>query len=91
MTTPTTEQLWKQWLDRLLMLDAFLVIAGALWFVVAILAGSQGVQTPMRLLEQLWEPLFTPAIGLLIAAALFNGVWAWWQRIRPVRDQDTES
>ena len=91
MSTPSAEQRWKQWLDRLLMLDAFLVIAGALWFVAAILAGSQGVQTPMRLLQQLWEPLFTPAIGLLIAAALVNGVWAWWQRIRPGEDQDIES
>ena len=34
----------------------------------------------MRQFMRLWEPLFTPAIGLLMAAALINGCWSWWQR-----------
>ncbi len=91
MTTPSSDPLWKQWLDRLLIIDVFLVIAGALWFVTAILAASQGVEKPIGLFQQLWMPLFLPAISLLITAALINGVWAWWLRIRPGIDRDTET
>jgi uncharacterized iron-regulated membrane protein len=34
----------------------------------------------MQQFQRLWDPLFTPAIGLLMAAALINGLWSWWQR-----------
>ena len=80
MTPPLQEPLWKRWLDRVLVLDVFLVLGGAGWFAVAILGSSQGIEAPMREFQRLWEPLFTPAIGLLIASALINGCWSWWQR-----------
>jgi len=66
--------------DRLLVLDVFLVLAGAVWFAVAVLLHSQGVEGPLQLFQQLWEPLFTPAIGLLMGAAVLSGVLGWWQR-----------
>lgn len=71
---------WKLWLDRLLVLDVFVVLLGAGWFAAAVVANSQGMEAPMRLFQQLWDPLFTPAIGLLIAAALLSGIASWWQR-----------
>ena len=67
-------------LDRLLVLDVFLVIGGALWFGAAVLLHSRGVDAPLQLFQRLWEPLFTPAIGLLMAAALFSGALGWWRR-----------
>ena len=80
MSTPNTEPIWKRWLDRVLVLNVFLVIAGAGWFTVAVIASSQGLEAPMRLFMRLWEPLFTPAIGLLMGAAVLSGCWSWWQR-----------
>tara|TARA_Y100000589_G_scaffold229764_1_gene217170 strand:- start:2096 stop:2371 length:276 start_codon:yes stop_codon:yes gene_type:complete len=80
MSIPNTEPIWKRWLDRVLVLNVFLVIAGAGWFAVAVIASSQGLEAPMRLFMRLWEPLFTPAIGLLMGAALLSGCWSWWQR-----------
>ena len=71
---------WKRWLDRLLVLDVFLVLGGAVWFAVAVIADGQGFTAPMQQFQRLWDPLFTPAIGLLMAAALINGLWSWWQR-----------
>jgi hypothetical protein len=70
-------------LDQLLVLNVFLVICGALWFGVAVLCHSQGIEAPLTLFQRFWEPLFTPAIGLLMAAALISGVMGWWQRRGP--------
>ncbi|MFM8936347.1 MAG: hypothetical protein ACKOE9_05140 [Vulcanococcus sp.] len=70
----------KGWIDTLLVIDVFVVIAGALWFGVAVLCHSRKIEAPLNLFQALWEPLFTPAIGLLMAAALLSGVLSWWQR-----------
>jgi len=67
-------------LDRLLVADFFVVLAGALWFGLAVLLHSQGVEAPLQVFQGLWQPLFTPAIGLLMAAALLSGALGWWQR-----------
>ena len=70
----------KSWLDRLLVADVFVVIAGAFWFLAAVLCEGRGIHQPLAVFQQLWEPLFTPAIGLLMAAAVISGVLGWWQR-----------
>ncbi|MDP7995456.1 MAG: hypothetical protein RAK21_10855 [Synechococcus sp. SP2 MAG] len=80
MTSKNIEPQWKLWLDRLLVIDVFLVLGGAVWFAVAVIADGQGFTAPMQQFQRLWDPLFTPAIGLLMAAALINGLWSWWQR-----------
>ena len=80
MTSKNIEPSWKRWLDRLLVTDVFLVLGGAVWFAVAVIADGQGFTAPMQQFQRLWDPLFTPAIGLLMAAALINGLWRWWQR-----------
>ena len=79
MTAPA-EPSWKRWLDRLLMLNVLVVFLGAGFFAVAVLSQSQGKDAPMDLFQQLWQPLFTPAISLLIMAALTSGILSWWQR-----------
>ena len=74
----------KSWIDLLLVADVFVVIAGAIWFGVAVICHSRGVEAPLDLFQKLWEPLFTPAIGLLMGAAILSGVlgWAlnWWRK-----------
>ena len=89
MPSTPDQPTWKLWLDRLLVLDVFLVLAGAGWFGIAIVASSQGVEAPLHLFQQLWDPLFTPAIGLLIASALVSGIASWWQRRGPQADRDS--
>lgn len=78
--TAGTEPTWKRWLDRLLMLNVLVVILGAGFFVAAVVAQSQGQSGPMDLFQRLWQPLFTPAISLLIMAAVLSGIVSWWQR-----------
>ena len=76
---PLAERL-KGWLDGLLVADVFLVIGAALWFGLAVLLHSRGVEAPLQLFERLWQPLFLPAISLLMAAAIVSGVLGWWRR-----------
>ena len=75
-----SEPTWKRWLDRLLMLNVLVVILGAGFFGVAVAAQTQGRNGLMGLFQTLWQPLFTPAISLLIMAALLSGLLSWWQR-----------
>ena len=85
--TPPLGQRLKGAIDTLLVIDVFVVMAGALWFAVAVLCHSRGLEAPLNLFQRLWEPLFTPAIGLLMGAAILSGVlgWClrWWQRRAP--------
>jgi Mn2+/Fe2+ NRAMP family transporter len=78
--SPSFLQQLKGSMDTLLVVDVFVVIAGAIWFAVAVTLHSQHIEAPLELFQRLWEPLFTPAIGLLMAAALLSGVLGWWQR-----------
>jgi len=78
--SPSPLERMKGALDLVLVADVFLVIAGAVWFVVAVVMHSQKVDQPLELFQRLWDPLFTPAIGLLMAAALISGGLGWWQR-----------
>ena len=86
-STPSWGQRLKGWIDTLLVADVFVVIAGALWFGVAVVCHSRGVEAPLNLFQKLWEPLFTPAIGLLMGAAILSGVLGWalnlWRRRGP--------
>ncbi|KEF40897.1 MAG: hypothetical protein ER33_14410 [Cyanobium sp. CACIAM 14] len=66
--------------DVVLVADVFLVLAGAAFFAVAVVLHGQQLDAPLQLFQRLWQPLFTPAIGLLMAAALLSGGLGWWQR-----------
>ena len=80
-------QTFKTWMDRILMVNVFLVMAGALWFAVAVGFHSQGLEQPLGCFQGLWQPLFMPAIGLLMAAALLNGGLQWVLRFKTKREQ----
>ncbi|CAK6689773.1 MULTISPECIES: hypothetical protein [unclassified Synechococcus] len=77
---PTILQRLKGALDTVLVIDVFVVLTGAGWFALAVVLHSQEIEAPLRVFQGLWEPLFTPAIGLLMAAALISGALGWWQR-----------
>jgi hypothetical protein len=83
--SPPAERLQqiRQLIDRLLVADVFLVLAGALWFAVAVLLHGWHLDGALLLFQRLWQPLFTPAISLLMAAALISGALGWWQRRAP--------
>ncbi len=70
------DQFFK-WLNVVLMLDLFLVLASFAWLVAAVMGRGAKVPLGLDLWYQLWEPVFTPAIGLLMAGAIFSGAASW--------------
>lgn len=71
---------WQQGLDRLLVLDVFLVLAGALWFGVGVALHLQGSESVLSAFQRLWPVVFQPAIGVLMLGALVSGGLGWWRR-----------
>ena len=69
MSAPS-EPAWKRWLDRLLMVNVLLVFIGAGVFAVAVVRQGQGDDWLMDQVQVLWQPLFAPAISLLIMAMI---------------------
>jgi len=63
-----------QWLDRVLMFDLFLVLGSFFWFVIALIGHSADIPLGLNLWYQLWEPVFTPALGILMLGAIGNGI-----------------
>ncbi|HBE20372.1 MAG TPA: hypothetical protein DDW51_22885, partial [Cyanobacteria bacterium UBA11367] len=55
------------WLNQLLMLNVFFVLLSFIWFAIALFGRSIGVPLGFDLWYSLWNPLFMPAIGILMA------------------------
>lgn len=62
------------WLNKLLLLDVFLVFGFFGWFVVAAIAQNSGLDLGMGLWQQLWMPVIQPALGLVMLGAIMSGV-----------------
>jgi hypothetical protein len=62
------------WLNQLLMADVFLVLLSFFWLAIAVVGRSIGLPLGLDLWYRLWEPVFTPAIGILMAGAILSGL-----------------
>ena len=65
------------WLNLALVVNSFLVLLSFLWLVVALVGRSARIPLGLDLWFQLWEPVFTPAIGILMLGALISGLFSW--------------
>ena len=66
-----------KWLNTFLMLDLFLVLLSFLWLAAAVIGRTANFPLGLDLWYKLWDPLFTPALGILMAGALVSGVSTW--------------
>lgn len=69
-----------KWLNLALMVDLFLVLLSFFWWVLALAGRAADVPLGLDLWYSLWEPVFTPAIGILMAGALLSGLISWVSR-----------
>ena len=67
-------------LNTFLMWNTFFVLLSFAWFVAALLGRSLKLPLGFDLWIQLWDPLFTPAIGLLMGGALISGISGWFNK-----------
>jgi hypothetical protein len=66
-----------EWLNLALMVNLFLVLFSFFWLAIAVLGRAFHVPLGLDLWYKLWEPVFTPAIGILMAGAILSGVVSW--------------
>lgn len=66
------ESLIKKWWDKFLVLNLFVLIAGALFFLICIAANLGGIGAPYKIFQSLWYPLFIPSISLFFSAVLLD-------------------
>ncbi len=62
------------WLNVVLVADVFLVLASFAWLAIAVIGHSTGVPLGLDLWYKLWQPVFTPAIGILMGGAIISGL-----------------
>ncbi|MEO1372876.1 MAG: hypothetical protein AAFW70_00840 [Cyanobacteria bacterium J06635_10] len=67
-------------LNIFLVADVFLVLISFGWLVVAVIGHNAGIPLGLDLWYKLWEPVFTPAIGILMLGALLSGIISWISR-----------
>ena len=66
--------------------NTFFVFASFTWFLIALLGRSFNLPWGLDLWYSLWQPLFSPAIGLLMGGAIVSGLGRWigtqWQAFK---------
>ena len=65
------------WLNLALVGDFFLVLFSFVWLASAVVGHAAGVPLGLNLWYQLWQPVFTPAIGILMGGAVISGLAGW--------------
>ncbi|MEO0457901.1 MAG: hypothetical protein AAF152_15150 [Cyanobacteria bacterium P01_A01_bin.114] len=68
------------WLNMALMINLFFVLFSFAWFAIALIGKTTQVNLGFDLWYSLWDPLFMPAIGLLMAGAIIVGTMGWVSR-----------
>ncbi|NER38094.1 MAG: hypothetical protein F6J93_29740 [Oscillatoria sp. SIO1A7] len=67
-------------LNLFLVADVFFVLLAFAWFAIAILGRSLGVPLGLDIWYGLWQPVFNPAIGILMLGALLSGLISWMSK-----------
>lgn len=69
-----------QWLNWALVANLFFVFFSFGWFAIALIGRSLNIPLGFDLWYSLWEPVFTPALGILMGGAILSGVISWVRR-----------
>ena len=65
------------WLNFALVADFFLVVFGCLWLAIAGLGRTIGIPLGLNIWHYLWQPLFGPAIGILMGGTIVSALAGW--------------
>ena len=66
------EKKWKKLLDNILIINLFILILGAFFFLASVLSSINGSQRLYNLFQHLWYPVFIPALSLFFTAILIE-------------------
>ena len=68
------------WLNTALTINLFFVLISFVWFFVAVVGRAAQIDLGSDLWYSLWDPLFLPAISVLMAGAIGSGIISWVSR-----------
>ena len=60
-------------INNLLTFNVFFVILSFLWFLVAVAGKYANIPLGLQVWQSLWQPLFLPAISVLMGGAIVSG------------------
>ena len=80
MTNENNQNKLKQLIDNLLLINLFIVIFFAIFFIFAIIMQFNGKFIFINFIQIVWNPLIVPLITILIIGTLVNGINSWWRR-----------
>ena len=88
MTKENNHNKLQQIIDNLLLINLFLVIFFAIFFIFAIIMQLNGIFIFINFIQIVWNPLIVPLITILIIGALVNGINSWWRRKLLSQEED---
>ena len=88
MTQENNQNKLKQIIDNLLLINLFIVIFFAIFFIFAIIMQLNGIFIFINFIQIVWNPLIVPLITILIVGALLNGINSWWRRKLLSQEED---
>ncbi|MCR8539415.1 MAG: hypothetical protein JJ848_003565 [Prochlorococcus marinus CUG1439] len=88
MTKENNQNYLKQIIDNLLLINLFIVIFFAIFFIFAIIMQLNGIFIFINFIQRVWNPLIVPLITILIIGALVNGINSWWRRKLLSQEED---
>ena len=88
MNKENNQKQLKQIIDNLLLINLFIVIFFALFFIFAIIMQLNGIFIFINFIQIVWNPLIVPLITILIIGALVNGINSWWRRKLLSQEED---
>ena len=88
MTRENNQNNFKQIIDNLLLINLFIVIFFAIFFIFAIIMQLNGIFIFINFIQIVWNPLVVPLITILIIGALVNGINSWWRRKLLSQEED---
>ena len=68
------ENKWKKWIDNILIVNIFIIIIGAFFFLASIFFSANGNGRLYDIFQKLWFPIFIPALSLFFTAILSEAV-----------------
>ena len=88
MTKENNQNKLKQIIDNLLLINLFIVIFFAIFFIFAIIMQLNGQFIFINFIQVVWNPLIVPLITILIIGALVNGINSWLRRKLLSQEED---
>ena len=67
----------KEIVDNFLLVNLFLVIFSAFFFIFSVIMQLKGNFIFINFLRKYWNPFVVPLITILILGALINGIISW--------------